>query len=277
MGARRERRRPRSAPPDSTRPGRRGYPTTGRDRAASCTPAGPEIRPRCSARPRAAWCGQNVHWGADDLRVRGGEPEGRGDGEQPQSHPKPARGGCGGRRRARTHESHLPRQGDRKRSSSRADPVYDLKFRAPERDPDVVPSRRRNFVAVGTSRRGKSVDILFVDEAAQVCLANLLAVSQAAPRIVLLGDPQQLDQPMQGSHPDGTAVSAMNYLLAGEQTVSDERGIFVEETWRLHPRIAAFTSELFYEGRIRSRDGLDRQEVRSRSHCSGAGLIHVPV
>ena len=122
-----------------------------------------------------------------------------------------------------------------------------------------------------------AVDVLFVDEAAQVCLANLLAVSQAAPRIVLLGDPQQLDQPMQGSHPEGTAVSAMDYLLAGQQTVSDERGIFVEETWRLHPRIAAFTSELFYEGRLRSREGLEKQEVRSTSQCSGAGLVYVPV
>src|SRR5215210_6095956 len=69
----------------------------------------------------------------------------------------------------------------------------------------------------------------------------------------------------------------MDYLLAGQQTVSDQHGIFVEETWRLHPRIAAFTSELFYEGRLRSRDGLERQEVRSASQCSGAGLIYVPV
>ena len=82
---------------------------------------------------------------------------------------------------------------------------------------------------------------------------------------------------MQGSHPDGTAVSAMDYLLAGQQTVPEDRGLFVEETWRLHPRIAAFTSELFYEGRLHSRPGLERQAVISTSDLTGAGLIYVGV
>jgi len=48
-----------------------------------------------------------------------------------------------------------------------------------------------------------SVDVLFVDEAGQMSLANVLAVSQAANSVVLLGDPQQLDQPEKASHPDG--------------------------------------------------------------------------
>jgi hypothetical protein len=42
----------------------------------------------------------------------------------------------------------------------------------------------------------EAIDILFVDEAAQMSLADVLAVSQAAKTIVLIGDPQQLDQPM---------------------------------------------------------------------------------
>ena len=48
----------------------------------------------------------------------------------------------------------------------------------------------------------EAVDVLFVDEAAQMSLANVLAVSHAAKTVVLVGDPQQLDQPMQGSHPE---------------------------------------------------------------------------
>ena len=97
-----------------------------------------------------------------------------------------------------------------------------------------------------------SVDVLFVDEAAQMSLANVLAVSQAARSVVLLGDPQQLEQPMQGSHPEGTDVSALHHLLHGEQTISPDCGLFLAETWRLHPSICDFTSELFYEGRLRS-------------------------
>jgi uncharacterized protein len=41
----------------------------------------------------------------------------------------------------------------------------------------------------------EAVDVLFVDEAGQMSLANVLAVAQAAKSLVLLGDPQQLDQP----------------------------------------------------------------------------------
>ena len=64
----------------------------------------------------------------------------------------------------------------------------------------------------------ETVDVLFVDEAAQMSLANVLAVSQAAKTVVLIGDPQQLDQPMQGSHPEGTDVSALDHILGGERT-----------------------------------------------------------
>ena len=49
----------------------------------------------------------------------------------------------------------------------------------------------------------ESVDTLFVDEAGQMSLANVVAASGAARNLVLLGDPQQLDQPLQGVHPPG--------------------------------------------------------------------------
>ena len=64
---------------------------------------------------------------------------------------------------------------------------------------------------------------------------------------------------------------------AGHQTIPEDRGLFLEETWRLHPTICAFTSELFYEGRLHPRQGLELQEVRSTSVLHGAGLRYVPV
>ena len=123
----------------------------------------------------------------------------------------------------------------------------------------------------------QAVDVLFVDEAAQMSLANVLAVSQAARTVVLIGDPQQLDQPMQGSHPDGTDVSALDHILAGEQTISPDKGLFLKETWRLHPDIAAYTSEVFYKSKLSSRVGLDQQTIRSAGTLSGSGLRYVPV
>ena len=123
----------------------------------------------------------------------------------------------------------------------------------------------------------QSVDTLFIDEAAQMSLANVLAVSQAAQSIVLLGDPRQLEQPTQGSHPEGTDVSALTHILGPHATIPPDRGLFLEETWRLHPEICAFTSELFYESRLRSRPDLARQEIRSNCRISGSGLRYLPV
>jgi len=123
----------------------------------------------------------------------------------------------------------------------------------------------------------QSVDVLFIDEAAQMSLANVLAVSHAAKTIVLLGDPRQLEQPTQGSHPEGTDVSALDHILGDHATIPTDRGLFLEETWRLHPEICAFTSELFYESRLHSRPGLDLQRIESNSRINGSGLRFLPV
>jgi len=122
-----------------------------------------------------------------------------------------------------------------------------------------------------------SVDVLFVDEAGQMSLANVLAISGAARSIVLLGDPQQLDQPQQGSHPDGVNASALQHMLGKHQTIPPDRGIFLPITWRLAPSICSFTSELFYEGRLQSKPGLERQRLVGASEVDGSGLWVVEV
>ncbi len=122
-----------------------------------------------------------------------------------------------------------------------------------------------------------AVDVLFIDEAAQMSLANVIAVSQTADSIVLLGDPQQLEQPMQGSHPEGTDVSALHHILNGRQTIAEDHGLFLAETWRLHPDICRFTSEVFYQGRLHPLPNLEVQDIRSSGRVSGTGLRYVPV
>ena len=123
----------------------------------------------------------------------------------------------------------------------------------------------------------ESVDVLFVDEAGQMWLADVLALAQGGHNVVLLGDPQQLEQPQQGSHPDGAAVTALEHVLEGHKTITAGRGLFLAETWRLHPEIARFTSELFYEGRLGAHAGLERQRVSGSGSFDGAGLWFVPV
>ncbi len=122
-----------------------------------------------------------------------------------------------------------------------------------------------------------ALDVLFVDEAAQMSLANVLAISPAAKGLVLLGDPQQLEQPMQGSHPDGAGVSALDHILGGHKTIAVDRGLFLDETWRLHPDICRFTSELFYESKLKSKPGLEQQRVISSGPIAGSGLRYLPV
>ncbi len=123
----------------------------------------------------------------------------------------------------------------------------------------------------------KSLDVLFVDEAGQASLAMTLAAARAATNLVLVGDPQQLDQPQRGSHPEGADASALKHLIGDHATVPADRGLLLSETRRLHPTICAFTSELYYEGKLNSRAGLEGQEIVGDLPYAGAGLVFVPV
>jgi hypothetical protein len=118
-----------------------------------------------------------------------------------------------------------------------------------------------------------SVDVLFVDEAGQMSLANALAVSGATRSL----DPQQLEQPQKGTHPDGVGVSALEHVLNGVATMPADRGLFLPTTWRLHPSICAFTSEVFYDGKLQAKPGLERQSIAGTGRFDGAGLWWVAV
>jgi predicted RecB family nuclease len=122
-----------------------------------------------------------------------------------------------------------------------------------------------------------AVEVLFVDEAGQMSLATALAVSHAADSVVLLGDPQQLEQPQKAAHPDGVGVSALQHVLGAHETMPADRGIFLPTTWRMSPAICAFTSELFYEGKLDAKPSLAAQVLRGTSVLDGSHLWLVPV
>jgi uncharacterized protein len=122
-----------------------------------------------------------------------------------------------------------------------------------------------------------AVDVLFIDEAGQMSLADVLAVSQAAKKLVLLGDPQQLEQPLQGTHPEGAEKSALEHLLNGRKTISEAMGFLLPQTWRLHPDICKFTSSVFYENKLHSHPITASRVLDGHPWLSGAGLWFVPV
>ena len=126
------------------------------------------------------------------------------------------------------------------------------------------------------------LDYLFVDEAGQVSVANLIGMAASAKNLVLLGDQMQLGQPIQGSHPGHSGQSALEYLLQGQATIPDTLGLFLDTSWRLHPSLCRFISDTMYDGRLRAAVHTKNRLVRMPAHGARsihqeAGLVFVPV
>ncbi|WP_241984752.1 TM0106 family RecB-like putative nuclease [Cryobacterium adonitolivorans] len=98
-----------------------------------------------------------------------------------------------------------------------------------------------------------SLDLLVIDEAGQFSLASTIASAVAARRLLLLGDPQQLPQVSQGSHPEPVDVSALGWLTDGHDVLPAEFGYFLAKSWRMHPAVCAPVSRLSYEGKLESQ------------------------
>jgi predicted RecB family nuclease len=122
------------------------------------------------------------------------------------------------------------------------------------------------------------LDVLVVDEAGQLSLANTLAVSRAATNLVLLGDPQQLRQPGRGIHPDGADVSALQHVLGDDEVLPAGRGVFLDRSWRMAPALCRVVSDLSYGGELQpapvtADNGLDAPA----RWAAPAGIGWVPV
>lgn len=118
-----------------------------------------------------------------------------------------------------------------------------------------------------------SLDLLVIDEAGQFSLASTIAVSVAADRLMLLGDPQQLPQVSQGTHPEPVDTSALGWVMDGAAVIADDRGFFLAQTRRMRPEVAAPVSQLSYEGRLAAHP------CTSTRHLDGvaAGVVPVPL
>jgi uncharacterized protein len=133
------------------------------------------------------------------------------------------------------------------------------------KDNDDCTSPAHNLVAGTTwlfprpDMRANPVDFLVIDEAGQLGLADALAAASGSTNVVLLGDPQQLPQVAQASHPVGSGASVLEHVLGGEATISEDRGVFMDVTYRMHPDVCGFISEEVYDGRLVSHPDCGRQ------------------
>ena len=117
-------------------------------------------------------------------------------------------------------------------------------------------------------------DYLFVDEAGQFSLANVVGTGCCAENIVLVGDQMQLASPIQGSHPGESGESALEYYLDGSATVPPEYGVLLNQTWRMQPSLCGFVSDAIYESRLGSHPNTANQKVHAKE--AGASLIAKP-
>lgn len=127
----------------------------------------------------------------------------------------------------------------------------------------------------------QKLDYIFVDEAGQVALANLVAMGTSARNIILLGDQMQLGQPIQGVHPGRSGESSLEYLLNGKATIPAEQGIFLEKTWRMHPDVCRFISNAVYDGRLEAepKNAVQTLLLNERAHpvLKPTGIRYIPV
>jgi uncharacterized protein len=172
-------------------------------------------------------------------------------------------------------ERDLSFRGVKKASRGNAESEFDGRFvenvfdNADCVDRDVVGGTAWLFA---DGRHERRFDYLFVDEAGQVSLADACAMATCARTVVLVGDPQQLDQVLQGSHPGGSELSVLRHLMGDDATIPPDRGVFLERTFRLHPDVCDFVSEEFYEGRLRPD-----VVAAARTTPFGTGLRWIPV
>ena len=107
----------------------------------------------------------------------------------------------------------------------------------------------------------EKLDYLFIDEAGQLTTADVLAISLSAKNIVIIGDQMQLSSPISAVHPGDSGQSLPEYLLEGNDTISSNKGIFIDKSRRLHPKLRQFVSENFYDERLKNFDFTKKRKI----------------
>ncbi len=118
------------------------------------------------------------------------------------------------------------------------------------------------WLFAGNDLAAAPVDVLVIDEAGQMSLADALSACRSADNLLLLGDPLQLPQVAQASHPAGSGRSSLEHVLGDDATMPPQRGVFLSETRRMHPDVCGFLSQHVYEGRLTSHPSCAQQNTK---------------
>lgn len=151
----------------------------------------------------------------------------------------------------------------------------------------VFPPEEFNLIGGTTyafcfDRAVNAFDYLFVDEAGQMSIANLLAMARCTKNIVLIGDQMQLEQPIQGFHPGASGMSTLEYYMGEYATIPPDRGVFLGTTYRMHPDVCSLISNAVYEGKLHAAPDTEQRVLSVPSTgiryvTKQAGILYVPV
>jgi uncharacterized protein len=106
-----------------------------------------------------------------------------------------------------------------------------------------------------------SADVLVIDEAGQLPLADALATTQVAPVIIALGDPQQLAAPIQAAHDESVEVSVLQHLAQGAAVLPPHVGVFLDRSHRMHGELCRVVADLAYDGVLQPSDEAARRNI----------------
>jgi len=124
----------------------------------------------------------------------------------------------------------------------------------------------------------QKLDYIFIDEAGQLSIADIVAISLSAKNIVIIGDQMQLSSPISAVHPGESGLSAPEYLLENQDTINSDKGIFIDKSRRLHPKICNFISQNFYDGRLKNLPLTEKRKIifsKKESLLSESGIVMI--
>ena len=127
-------------------------------------------------------------------------------------------------------------------------------------------------------RMNKTLDYLFIDEAGQVALGTTIANATSADNLVLIGDQMQLSQPMRAKHEGYARMSSLDFILEDDDTISTDKGVFLNVTRRLNKKICNYISTSFYDSRLTSDPITETRSVNLKlDPIKDEGLFYVPI
>jgi hypothetical protein len=118
------------------------------------------------------------------------------------------------------------------------------------------------------------VDVCVIDEAAQSIEVSSLIPLRFCPRkIVLVGDPQQLPAVVKSAKARRMRFDMS--LLERLQMIGHLPSFMLCEQYRMHPEIAHFPSEMFYEGLLETAPSVDRNVLNIHANIPPAPIMFI--